>query len=429
MSLLEDDVPIGPILSKYLVEYLSKHPRLIPTSEKISVSILVIGLILYLLKIENTGFVLITGSVLTALTYFLSVFQSVETEETETTGILNSAGIINFIYKLYYLNLCLTAIITLGVVIKTFPFLKMLTTICIIFLSIVFIISIITKINDRSRIYNSAFYIRIVPAILLLIYLFTIHYKPNLNADEYFNSGLAKFKVSHYDVTILEDFNKAIKIDPKNAQAYFYRGLYKRYNRDYDGGLADIDRAISLNPLYTEAYLERGMIKYYSYDNAGAIADLTKAEVNADSKFPYGERADAKYHLGDYKGAIEDYDKEGWRMSAGRLINKGYAKSKLGDLNGAIADLSEAIKADPNYANAKIYSELGNFKINTGDYDGAKTDFWRVIQLDPKNAEAYYGRGTSKYKLGDKKGACQDWRKAFELGYEEANESIKKYCK
>ena len=178
MSLLEDNEPIAPILGKYLAEYFSRHPKLIPTSEKISVSILVIGLVLNFFKIENTGFVLITGSVLTALTYFLSAFQIVETEELETAGILNSVGFINFIYKLYYLNLCLTAIVTLGFVIKTFHFLKMLTTISIISLSVVLIISIITKINDRSRIYNSVFYFRIVPAILLLIYIITVHYHP-----------------------------------------------------------------------------------------------------------------------------------------------------------------------------------------------------------------------------------------------------------
>ena len=62
-------------------------------------------------------------------------------------------------------------------------------------------------------------------------------------------------------------------------------------------------------------------------------------------------------------------------------------------------------------------------------YVGAKTDFWKAIQIDPNNAEAYYGRGTAKYKLDDKNGACQDWRKAGELGYEKAYETIKKYCK
>ena len=35
----------------------------------------------------------------------------------------------------------------------------------------------------------------------------------------------------------------------------------------------------------------------------------------------------------------------------------------------------------------------------------------------------------AKYNLGDKEGACLDWSKAVELGYKEAYEMIKKYCK
>jgi len=37
-------------------------------------------------------------------------------------------------------------------------------------------------------------------------------------------------------------------------------------------------------------------------------------------------------------------------------------------------------------------------------------------------------RGASKYFIGDSKGACDDWRKAADLGYERSAELLKKKC-
>ncbi len=37
--------------------------------------------------------------------------------------------------------------------------------------------------------------------------------------------------------------------------------------------------------------------------------------------------------------------------------------------------------------------------------------------------------GVAKLDLGDKQGACLDWSKAGELGYEKAYDAIKEECK
>ncbi|MCX6328378.1 MAG: tetratricopeptide repeat protein, partial [Bacteroidia bacterium] len=346
MSLLEDNEPIGPILGKYLVEYLSRHPKLIPTSEKISVSILVIGLVLNFFKIENTGFVLITGSVLTALTYFLSAFQSVETGELKTTGILNSTGFINFIYKLSFFALSLTAIATIGFVFKTFPFIKMLTTISIISLSIVLIISIITKINDRSKIYNSVFYIRIVPAILLLYFLFTFHQNSREKVTQYYNSGIAKYENWDFDGA-LEDFNNEIKINPGNSKAYYYKG---KINPSESGSLADFSKAIEINPDFAEAYYERGIFRLHLGDFAEAYKDLTKAESYPGFSFPYSSET-KYYHLADDWKTISRYNAQIKinPRNAEAYFMRGSSKHQISDNSGAMEDLNKAIEIDPDY--------------------------------------------------------------------------------
>ena len=55
-------------------------------------------------------------------------------------------------------------------------------------------------------------------------------------------------------------------------------------------------------------------------------------------------------------------------------------------------------------------------------------DYNKAIELDPSMAYAYYNRGFAKYRLGNLKGACSDWRKAQELGDSSAGDIIRNYC-
>ncbi len=106
--------------------------------------------------------------------------------------------------------------------------------------------------------------------------------------------------------------------------------------------------------------------------------------------------------------------------------NRGYAKHNLGDYRGAIQDYNKAIQLNPDYANA--YYNRGIAKARLGDYRGAIQDYNKAIQLNPDDAEAYNNRGGAKFLLGDKNGACLDWSKAWELGNLNAYDFIKKYC-
>lgn len=57
----------------------------------------------------------------------------------------------------------------------------------------------------------------------------------------------------------LADFDKAIEINPRFANAYFLRGIIKTYCQDHKGASKDFEKAIVLDPEFKEVYSESGL--------------------------------------------------------------------------------------------------------------------------------------------------------------------------
>jgi tetratricopeptide (TPR) repeat protein len=88
--------------------------------------------------------------------------------------------------------------------------------------------------------------------------------------------------------------------------------------------------------------------------------------------------------------------------------------SKFTDPKKAIEYLDNAIKLQPDYANAYIgrglvYSELGQ-------QQRAIEDFNEAIRFKPDDARAYFSRGIAYFFQGNNKLSCRDAQKACALG-------------
>ena len=144
----------------------------------------------------------------------------------------------------------------------------------------------------------------------------------------------------------------------------------------------------------------------------------------------YRARAYASIQLGNYEKAIRELD-QALRMNpnyANAYYNRGSAKRNLGQHSAAIADYDEAIRLDPNDANA--YFNRGHAKGELGRHPAAITDYDEAIRLNPNYAHAYFGRGLARSKLYNAQAAFrnparEDFRTALRLATLADNQNLK----
>ena len=92
-------------------------------------------------------------------------------------------------------------------------------------------------------------------------------------AKEALEKGKSLFDEEDYPAAI-EALSEAIKLDPKSAEAYCYRGRAYGNNGDEEKGFADVNEAIRLNPDYPLAYSSRAICYAGKRDFDNAMREL-----------------------------------------------------------------------------------------------------------------------------------------------------------
>lgn len=139
----------------------------------------------------------------------------------------------------------------------------------------------------------------------------------------------------------------------------------------------------SQNPVSAEDYSQRGIGSFEKNDLDGAIADFTKAiELNGQHlEFCFYFRGIALYRLGRLDEAIVDLSKAITLKRHPRFYDdRGNLRAQKGDLDGAIADLNNAIEIEPKYA--KAYGDRAIVRLIRGEDTAAELDFRKCFELD-----------------------------------------------
>ena len=161
--------------------------------------------------------------------------------------------------------------------------------------------------------------------------------------------GLGLRRKGDYDKAIA-DYTEAIRLNPKLAEAYYSRGFAYGKKGDYDKAIADYTEAIRLDPKYAEAYYNRG------------VAYATRATTTR--RLPTTPRP------------------SGWTRNMPRRIATGALPTGEGRYDKAIADYTEAIRLNPEYADGVL--QPGHRLQEKGDEDKAEADFDQAKRLGYK---------------------------------------------
>jgi tetratricopeptide (TPR) repeat protein len=251
----------------------------------------------------------------------------------------------------------------------------------------------------------------------------------NPNYDLAYNDRGATYnKLGKYNEAIV-DFNKAIEINPNLDLAYGNRGTTYYILGKYNEAIVDLNKEIELNPKDAIVYNNRGAAYSFLGKYNEAIVDFNKAiELNPNLDLAYSTRGAAYYALGKYNEAIVDLNKaiELNTKDAADYNNRGAVYYALGKYNEAIVDLNKVIELNPN--DEMAYSDRGLAYISLGKHSEAIIDLNKAIELNSKIANPYKYRGVSYNKLGKYSEAIIDFNKAIELNPQYADAYYARAC-
>ncbi|MDP5018934.1 MAG: tetratricopeptide repeat protein [Dolichospermum sp.] len=237
----------------------------------------------------------------------------------------------------------------------------------------------------------------------------------NHDAEIYYKLGLVNYQLGDYH-TAITNYSQAITININYDKAYNQRGLAHYQIGNYQIAIEDYTQAIRINPHLAIHYKNRADVRSHLGDNQGAIEDYNQAiKINPHYATTQKNKQIARYLLDNQQQLkqainIDNDDAIGYR-------NRGYNRAELGDYEGAIADYNQAIKINPDYIDA--YYDRGNAHYDLGKYEAAITDYTQAIQINSHYVDAYYNRGNSRLEIADKQGGIEDFHKAANLYWQE----------
>lgn len=227
-------------------------------------------------------------------------------------------------------------------------------------------------------------------------------------ADVYFAENKTRQTKEVLERTVVK-FPESTEALMKLSELFFIVKQYKE-------AIENINKALKINENIAKAYYLKGSIYRESGDTTKAISSLETA-VEQDNRF-----ADAYYDLGVIYAARKnpiafDYYANAMRVDPG-YNDALYAKAKLlqdlGKYDEAITAYAALLSKDKNYAQA--YYNTGAIYLDVkGDHEKAVENFNKALELNDKWPAAYFARGYSYAKLGNKINATADYKKCLSL--------------
>ncbi len=174
-------------------------------------------------------------------------------------------------------------------------------------------------------------------ATFLLLFIKEGTSKSNLNF--YLKAGKLK-SLDNLHSEAIEQFDQVLTIDPRNISALLNRGISRRKIEDNSGAISDFDKALEIKPRLPYALFQRALTKSKLKDLSGEILDYNRIiEINPIRSDLLGKKY-INYSVNP--------------VFADSFMNRGIAKSELGNIKDACNDWREASRLGVKSANSFI---------------------------------------------------------------------------
>ena len=212
----------------------------------------------------------------------------------------------------------------------------------------------------------------------------------------------------------LAEFERAVELEPENANAYANRGLAHIDAGNLTEAAADFERAADLDPSEVVAMNGRGLLAMRAEDYEDAVIQFSRSiRYSRNNIWALWQRSSAYAALEQYEKAIADLD----TILAAQPDNQAALFTKIGLMrrmdqeDEALALLEEAVAASPEDMELRL--GLAELQLSAGRNEAAIATIDGLVETIPETEALVLSmRGTAYYRLGDPVQGAADFARA-----------------
>jgi len=233
-------------------------------------------------------------------------------------------------------------------------------------------------------------------------------------SEKAYDDGAAFLRLKR-DERAIEQFDRALSLNPENADALNGKGVIATRKRDYDAAIDAYRKAVAIDP-NNAGYQANLAITYHLQGKKDeAIAAYRKAvayDASYDGQLdvitggkPISE-VSVSTSIGGSVGALQ-------RIASDKAYDDGAAFLRLKRYDRALETFDRALSLNPG--NVDALNGKGVVLIHQRDYDGAYSVLQQAIQNASQNAGFHINLAILKHLQGDGSAAREAYREAVQL--------------
>ncbi len=275
-----------------------------------------------------------------------------------------------------------------------------------------------------------------------------------LKTEEVPNEQLAeafvlRARVQTDEEKALGDFEKAIELEPGNANYRLLRAVFLRSRKKLEDALAEVERVIARSPEDANALILQGEVLRDLGQVDKALKSFDHAtELSPQTPGPYQSRGEIFRDQGEFEKAAEEFSKV-LELQPGQvlsLIHRAEAYLRSNRLDEALADIEVVLEKQPLVAAHRLRAEIlanmdriGEAIVEMERISTARPDqvdlkirlalyyqvdqqpqkaiqvYNEILSRDDDHIEAFRGRGDAYLSVGEHAAAISDFEQALKL--------------